>query len=73
MLLAQNYTCAICPTQDFENKNGLLFVDHDHATGKVRGLLCGGCNRMIGCGKDQPKRLRSGADYLERTCLASLS
>ncbi len=64
MLLKQNGVCAIC----FE-KNQIherLFVDHCHATGKVRGLLCHDCNSAIGFSKDNTARLRAMIAYLER-------
>jgi len=60
----QNHTCAICHIPPREGQN--LDVDHDHATGKIRGLLCGPCNRMLGSARDNPMTLREGALYLER-------
>jgi len=47
MLHTQNYKCYIC--QKHEDKlDRSLAVDHCHTTGKVRGLLCGNCNRFLG-------------------------
>ena len=43
-----------------------LSVDHDHETGKVRGLLCDGCNRALGCAKDSKEILLQLVIYLEK-------
>jgi hypothetical protein len=61
----QNGLCAGCyrhPTQLKRN----LFIDHDHKTGKVRGLLCITCNTTLGKLLDDATILRRLADYLER-------
>lgn len=66
--------CAICgATQGSKTRvNGdgkayRLFVDHDHGTGKVRGLLCFGCNVAIGYLDHSVERLQAAMDYLRRT------
>ncbi len=41
----QGDTCAVCGIPRTENRG--LCVDHDHATGAVRGLLCVNCNRNV--------------------------
>jgi hypothetical protein len=48
---SQNGKCAICDRLEEEVKERLE-VDHDHLTGKIRGLLCGQCNRGLGSVRD---------------------
>lgn len=64
LLDIQGGVCAICKQAPDAEEN--LPVDHDHATGKVRGLLCHSCNRAIGQLQDDPKNLRAAASYLLR-------
>jgi hypothetical protein len=64
--LAQNGVCAICKQTELEsgNRYANLAVDHCHATGRVRGLLCNNCNRALGLFKDNPAVLASAIRYL---------
>ena len=66
MLEAQNHVCCICHRPPPENRKKYLAVDHNHTTGKVRGLLCDNCNRGLGLFGDNAKTLRKAADYLEQ-------
>lgn len=59
----QGKRCAICKVKP-EHPAGLL-IDHNHATGKVRGLLCSGCNTGLGHLKDSPDVLEAAMQYLE--------
>ncbi|MGE0844214.1 MAG: endonuclease VII domain-containing protein [Candidatus Nanopelagicales bacterium] len=61
---AQEDRCAICRTDTPGGRGELWHVDHDHATGAVRGLLCHMCNVGIGNLRDDPAILRRAADYL---------
>lgn len=77
-MAAQGGLCLICKKPP-RHKSTLtdeiqrFHVDHDHRTGKIRGLLCGTCNRMLGQAQDDPAVLRAGADYLENASLRSVS
>ncbi len=64
MLVSQNYSCKICHTHQANLKRAMC-VDHDHSTGKVRGLLCDICNRSLGLLKDNVDVLKRAVEYLE--------
>lgn len=63
MLEAQQHKCKICGKHELELKRK-LDIDHDHRTGKVRGLLCTTCNINPGRFKDDPQLFISAAQYL---------
>lgn len=68
MLETQDYLCAICKEVGFdmnEHVRSSLNVDHCHATGQVRGLLCHNCNRALGLLKDDVNRFKTAIEYLE--------
>ena len=59
--------CQICYSDiSFDNKNQFQWpnIDHCHSTGKVRGVLCGYCNNMLGKAKDDIETLESAISYL---------
>lgn len=60
----QGYKCAACGTGDPRSKKGWV-VDHCHESGKIRGVLCHGCNSSLGYAYEDPARLRALADYIE--------
>jgi hypothetical protein len=62
MHASQNGHCAICGKAEW-HKNGNLSIDHDHKTGKIRGLLCNWCNYGIGF-LDNEKFMESARKYL---------
>lgn len=66
MLDKQGGVCAICKAPPPDDRHYGLFVDHDHETGEVRGLLCLHCNTALGMANDDPSRLRELIAYLER-------
>lgn len=67
-LFDQNGVCAICSKPETVKIKGKLIampVDHDHATGKPRGLLCTKCNRALGLFLDDPEILQKAILYLK--------
>lgn len=71
MLEKQHGVCKICKqpeTTVARGKQLTLAVDHCHATGAVRGLLCVGCNTGLGHFKDDPSLLTAAIDYINQSC-----
>lgn len=66
MLLSQHGACAICKCALNSSRYTKLCVDHDHKTGRVRGLLCVNCNTSIGLMKDSKVRLQWAMEYLHK-------
>lgn len=66
MLQEQNGKCAICKTEEPWQRSERFAIDHDHLTGKVRGLLCHNCNKGIGLFADKPHDLQAARNYLLR-------
>ena len=64
LLIEQNNTCAICPHVFEDTKMGRPHIDHDHATNKVRQLLCHQCNVGLGAFRDNAEYLIKAAQYI---------
>jgi DNA-directed RNA polymerase subunit RPC12/RpoP len=60
----QDNRCGIC-----KKEITLYHVDHDHATGKFRGVLCPNCNHLLGHAKDNIDILQNSIDYLNNNKL----
>lgn len=72
LLEAQGDACGACRcpldfmrARDPVTRRLLWVVDHDHATLRIRGILCDPCNFILGIAKDNAARLRGAADYLD--------
>ncbi len=70
LAIRQNNTCAICYRSQ-KDSNKLLVVDHDHKTGRIRGLLCTSCNLSLGLINDSKDVLKSALKYLEESHVVS--
>jgi hypothetical protein len=65
MFAEQGGKCAVCGRHQ-SDLNHTLVIDHDHVTGKVRGLLCMRCNTGIGFLGDSVYSLAKALEYLSR-------
>lgn len=69
ILIAQDYKCAICGFDPRlfpgPSKFRQLHVDHDHTNGRVRSLLCNGCNRALGLISENISTAKNIVAYLE--------
>jgi hypothetical protein len=63
LLIKQEFRCAVCGVHQKDLPQSLS-VDHNHTTGRVRGLLCSDCNFMLGHAKDNPDTLNRGTAEL---------
>jgi len=63
LFFKQNGKCAICRVE----YHLTMHIDHDHVTGKVRGLLCNNCNRGLGHFKDSYQTLANAIQYLRKS------
>lgn len=66
LLAVQGGVCAVCSRAltKFGSGSTHACIDHCHSTGKVRGILCGGCNKGLGHFRDNPESLARAAEYL---------
>lgn len=63
----QEGVCAICKKPETVARKGKLkrlAIDHDHSTGRIRGLLCAKCNSMLGLAQDDVSILENAIKYL---------
>lgn len=63
MVLAQNNSCRLCNISPIKKP----VVDHNHTTGKVRGIVCHGCNTLIGFFESRPQAIDNIKQYLMET------
>ena len=67
LLKSQNWECAICkiPFKIDRGNRRDCHIDHNHKDGKVRGMLCGKCNFLLGVAKDNTNTLKNAINYIK--------
>ena len=73
LLEKQGHKCAICNSTDPKGRKSgrggsidVFFVDHNHKTGEVRGLLCNVCNRTIGYVNEDVELIKNMIEYVKK-------
>lgn len=66
MRLEQDFKCACCHTHESLVTKKKLYVDHNHTTNKIRGLLCATCNSALGLFKEDPVIMQNAIKYLKK-------
>lgn len=66
LIKRQRDRCAVCRSDTPGGRWKCWHIDHDHVTGRVRGLLCGRCNTAIGMLQDDPEIIKAAARYVTR-------
>lgn len=69
LLSIQGGVCLICGTDKPGGRGNKFNVDHDHATGRIRGLLCRFCNHFLGFARDNIQSLTKAIEYLKGEAL----
>src|SRR3990167_8732165 len=64
-LIEQNMRCAICGDHSKKQRDSFC-IDHNHRTGRIRGILCSRCNSGLGFFRDSRSLLNRAERYLER-------
>jgi len=67
MLITQSGKCKVCGTTNPGGRKDtdVFAVDHSHETGKIRGLLCHGCNTALGLVKEDKRILQNLINYID--------
>jgi hypothetical protein len=66
LVVQQDGVCAICGEPPVKGRGKRLVVDHDHQTGRIRGLLCALCNVAIGYLREDPELFDRAKTYLTK-------
>lgn len=62
----QGEKCRVCKSPSPRTKRAVWHTDHNHLTGKVRGILCSHCNQMLGMAHEDTAIMLAGAEYLKK-------